>query len=108
MPSFPPDACHLGGRNAAPVNREMAREFYAPIIPIVLELRQQRLSLRAIARELVRRGIAARQRSECWGVTTIRRILERARKQLIAEISAYSAVAGQTPPPHSSACPGQQ
>jgi len=105
MPQFPPDACRRGGQNAAPVNREMAREFYTPLIPIVLDLHCQGLSLRAIARELEQRGIKTRQEWKHWSATQIRRILARARKQLIAEISAYAAVARQTPPPQSSDCP---
>jgi hypothetical protein len=61
MPAFPPGAHLKGGAALAPVNRELAREFYEPIIPVVVELRRQGLSLRAIARELDRRGIRTRQ-----------------------------------------------
>lgn len=64
MPAFPPGVHLKGGRNAAPVLAEMAREFYAPIIPIVMELHSQGLSLRAIGRELDQRGI--RTRIGCW------------------------------------------
>jgi hypothetical protein len=56
MPAFPPDAHQKGGRNAAPVHAEAAREFYASILPIVAELHRQGLSLRGIARELDKRG----------------------------------------------------
>jgi len=58
----------------------MAREFYAPIIPIVLELHRQGLSLRAIARELGQRGIKTRQEWRHWSATQVRRVLARARK----------------------------
>ena len=57
MHGFPPGVHLIGGRNAAPYLRQLAREFYAPIIPVVVDLRRQGLSLRAIARELDRRGI---------------------------------------------------
>jgi hypothetical protein len=52
MPHFPPGVHLKGGQTSAVVNAELAREFYAPIIPLVTELRRQGLSLRAIAREL--------------------------------------------------------
>src|SRR6478752_1631426 len=55
-----PSGVHLGGANAAITLAELAREFYAPIIPAVMELRRQGLSLRAIGRELERRGIKPR------------------------------------------------
>src|ERR1035438_6745026 len=96
MPKFPKGANLKGGRNAAPVLAEMAREFYAPIIPIVMELHNQGLSLRAIGRELDRRGIRTRQESssafmgvdaDCkpiwdttinrWSAAQVRRVLAR-------------------------------
>src|SRR5947209_7891344 len=55
---FPPGANVKGGQNAAPRLAELADEFYAPILPIIKELYRQKLSLRAIARELQQRGIA--------------------------------------------------
>ena len=61
MPGFPPAAHRKGGEMSRKVNADMANEFYAPIIPVVVELRCQGLSLRAIARELDRRGIRTRQ-----------------------------------------------
>ena len=61
MPRFPPGVHLIGGRNAAATHVRAAREFYAPIIPLVVELRRQGLSLRAIARELDRREIRTRQ-----------------------------------------------
>src|SRR5260221_1255953 len=60
MPAFPRGVNLKGGRNAAPVLAEMAREFYAPIIPVVVELRQRSLSLRQIARALEQRGTRPR------------------------------------------------
>ena len=55
-------AVHLkGGQTSAVVHAKAAREFYAPILPIVAELRRKGLSLRAIARELERLGIKTRQ-----------------------------------------------
>jgi hypothetical protein len=51
-----PAGVHLiGGRNAAEKNRTLATEFYAPIVPAVVELRRQGLSLRQIVAELERR-----------------------------------------------------
>lgn len=78
MHQFPPAAHVIGGQNAAPYLRQLAREFYAPIIPIVVELRQQGLTLRAIAGELGRRGIKTRQGWDHWSATQVRRVLARA------------------------------
>jgi hypothetical protein len=80
MPAFPPGANIKGGANAAPVLRELAAEFYAPIIPVVVELRQQGLSLRAIARELTARGIELRYmgRQSAWTAQQVKRVLTRA------------------------------
>ena len=66
MPAFPHGANKKGGRNAAPVLAQMAREFYAPIIPVVMELHNKGLSLREIGRELDRRGIRTRMVSTHW------------------------------------------
>jgi hypothetical protein len=74
---FPPDAHLKGGRNAAIVNRAMARGFYWALIPIVSELRAQGLSLRAIAAELERRGIRTRYMWRRWSANQVRRILAR-------------------------------
>jgi hypothetical protein len=68
MPTFPPDAHLKGGRNAAPVLAALASEFYAPIVPVVLELRRQGLS------ELEHRGIKPRYGA---GSAQVRRILVR-------------------------------
>src|ERR1700683_2328355 len=77
MPTFPPDGRHLkGGRNAAPVLAKLAREFNAPIVPIVVELRRQGLSLRAIAGELEQRGIKPRHGAG-WSAAQVLRILKR-------------------------------
>jgi GYF domain 2 len=92
---FPPDAHLKGGRNAAPVLAAMAQEFYAPIIPIVLELHGQGLSLRAIARELDQRKIrtrigcyyksiwSKRPRIIRWSAAQVRRVLIRSANQAI-------------------------
>lgn len=95
---FPPGVHLKGGRNAAPVHAEMADEFYAPVIPIVLELRRQGLSLRAIARELDQRGIRTRVgcyheptpdwtrtkvRIVRWSAAQVRRVLIRSANQAI-------------------------
>jgi hypothetical protein len=78
MPGFPAGVHLKGGQTSAVVNAELAREFYAPIIPIVVELFEGGLSLRAIARELDRRGIKTRQGFEHWSATQIGRVLDRA------------------------------
>jgi hypothetical protein len=99
-PGFPPGVHLKGGQNSAPVHAEMADEFYAPIIPIVLELRLQALSLRAIARELDQRGISTRvgcyyefegsdppkppkRRIVRWNAAQVRRVLIRSANQAI-------------------------
>jgi hypothetical protein len=78
MPRFPKGVHLKGGRNAAPVLAAMAREFYAPLIPIVMELREQGLSLRAIARELEKRGIMSRLTWPRWSAAQVRRVVIRA------------------------------
>jgi hypothetical protein len=80
MPAFPPGANIKGGANAAPVLRQVAAEFYAPIIPVVVELRQQGLSLRAIARELTARGVPLRYMESLvpWSAQQVKRVLARA------------------------------
>jgi Recombinase len=77
MPEFPADAHLKGGQNAAPVLAQLAREFYAPIIPVVLELHGQGLSLRAIATELEQRGIKSRWGWPRWSAAQVRRVLAR-------------------------------
>src|SRR5262245_43800055 len=79
MPRFPPGVHLVGGRNSAPVHEAAAREFYAPLLPVAAELARQGLSLRAIARELDRRGIKPRQEWDHWSATQVRRVLDRAR-----------------------------
>lgn len=77
MPAFPPGACLKGAQASIMSHVQLADEFYAPIIPIVAELRRQGLSLRAIARELDQRGIKTRQECACWNASQIRRVLAR-------------------------------
>jgi hypothetical protein len=103
MPAFPPDAHLKGGRNAAPVLAEMAREFYAPIIPIVMELHGQGLSLRAIAAELERRKIKTRWEWPRWSAAQVRRIV--ARGLAIAESEPQVSPACATAPPASQQAP---
>jgi hypothetical protein len=83
MPRFPPGVHLIGGRNAAVTNAQLARDFYAPILPLVAELHRQGLSLRAIARELDRRGVKTRMQypDQRWSATQIRRVLARSRGQ---------------------------
>jgi hypothetical protein len=78
MPAFPPDAHRKGGAASAPVHAQAAREFYAPLLPLVTALRRRGLSLRAIAAELQRLGIRTRQLWPHWSATQVRRLLARA------------------------------
>jgi Recombinase len=101
--TFPPGVHLKGGRNAAPVLAELAREFYAPLIPIVVELRDQGLSLREIAAELEKRGIKARWGWTRWSAAQVRRILARAAEQQQGR-AAVPAPAPAVPTPVSEAC----
>jgi hypothetical protein len=56
----------------------MAREFYAPLIPLARELRDRGMSLGAIAREFTARAIPTRQGFTTWTRTQVRRVLQRA------------------------------
>ena len=80
MPGFPPGVHLKGGQASVESNRRLAQAFYAPILPVVAELRRQGLSLRAIARELDRRGLKTRQEWDHWSATQVRRVLARARE----------------------------
>jgi hypothetical protein len=82
MPQFPPGVHLKGGQASVESNRRLAQEFYAPILPVVVELHRQGLSLRAIARELDRRGIKTRLEypGQRWSATQVRRLLIRARE----------------------------
>jgi hypothetical protein len=63
------------------VNRAAARAFYAPLLPVVAEMHRQGRSLRAIARELHRRGVKTRLGLAHWSATQIRRVLARCRNE---------------------------
>jgi hypothetical protein len=80
MGSFPAGAGKKGGINAAPVHKRMAHEFYEPIIPLVMELHHQGFSLRAIGRELEKRGISPRlgYSPGRWSAAQVRRVVCRA------------------------------
>src|SRR5947209_16756432 len=85
MPSFPAGAHLAGGRNAAASNRTAAAEFYAPLVPLVVELRRQGLSLRRIAGELGHRGIPTRHGFGRWHARQVARILGRAAAEVAEE-----------------------
>lgn len=93
MAGFPPGAHRIGGAAAAQVNAELAAAFYGPLVPLVVELRRQGLSLRAIAAELERRGLPTRQGFRRWSPVAVNRVLAR------ALASAGSAVAPASPAP---------
>jgi Recombinase len=78
MPHFPPGVHLIGGQTSAITNRAQAATFYAPIIPLVMELRGQGLSLRGIARELERRGVPTRHEFGRWHARQVARVLARA------------------------------
>lgn len=87
-PGFPNGAAEKGARAAALAHRLDAAAFYADLVPLVAELRDRGLSLRAIAAEMARRGLRTRQEWPHWSATTVRRILARAetdRRQTDAE-----------------------
>jgi hypothetical protein len=96
MPAFPAGASAKGGQAAAKTNRESAREFYAPILPVVAELHGQGLSLRQIARELDRRGVPMRigYLDQRWNPVQVSRLLAR-----IAAGAAVTQPAGHNAPP---------
>jgi hypothetical protein len=73
MPAFPPGAPMKGNRVVA----KLARDWAAPIFPVVLELHGQGLSLRKIGRELERRGISPRLNNGngVWGPAQVSRVL---------------------------------
>ena len=81
MPKFPLWASAKGAAASIPSHREMAREFYAPLIPLALELQARGLSLGAIAREFTARAIPTRQGFTTWRRTQVRRLLLRAASQ---------------------------
>jgi hypothetical protein len=78
MPGFPAGVHLKGGQNAAPVLAELAREFYAPSIPVVLTLHGHGLSLGAIARELESRRIKPNHGCQAeWSAVQVRQVLAR-------------------------------
>jgi hypothetical protein len=77
VPQFPPGSHPRGGQAAAPVNRVAAARFYDSLMPLVPDLRRQGMSLRAIARELDRRGIRTRMELPHWSATQVARVLAR-------------------------------
>jgi hypothetical protein len=96
-PGFPPGVHVKGGRNAAPIHAQAAREFYAPIIPLVVKLQGQGLSLRAIARELDRQGIKPRYGCAGWNAAGVRRVLVRAAQPPCAGVAVLSPLTPPTP-----------
>ena len=115
MPSFPPGVHLIGGRKLAPVLRKAAADFYATIIPIVVELHRQGLSLRAIARELDRRGIRMRNAigrhpddgrilwdnpDVLWNAAQVRRVLARAAASGATSAEAEPNASPLAPLPH--------
>jgi hypothetical protein len=78
MRAFPRGASQRGAAAAAVAHREECRKADSLIAPLILELRSQGLSLRAIAKELTRRGIKTRQENRTWHARQVARILARA------------------------------
>jgi hypothetical protein len=85
MRRFPPGVHLAGGRNSAPVNRALAAAFDARVLPLVLALRSEGLSLRAVARELERRRVPTRYEAAGgrWHGRQVARILSRARRPVL-------------------------
>lgn len=90
LPGFPAGASAKGAAASAAVHVRAARVFYEPIIPVVVDLRRQGLSLRAIAHELDIRGVRMRlpRQGQRWSAQQVRRVLDRARA---AELSPAAA-----------------
>jgi hypothetical protein len=83
-----------GGQVAAVTNRRRAEDFYARITPVVVDLHRQGLSLRQIAAELDRRGVAPRLKrpGQRWSATQVRRVLARGGvTQVVAQASEAPA-----------------
>jgi hypothetical protein len=80
MAGFPPDVHRIGGEHSVEVHRAAAREFYAPLLPLILELHRRGLSLRKIARELDARGVKTRMQypGQRWSAQQVKRVLARA------------------------------
>jgi hypothetical protein len=97
MPTFPAGAHVKGGQNAAPVHAAAADAFYRDVLPLMISLRSQGLSLRAIADELTQRGIKARKKQ--WSAAQVLRVLRRAQTPPIA------SQVEQEPPPAPPAAP---
>lgn len=96
--ALPPGAHVKGGQAAAPVHASAASAFYAPILPVVLELHRQKLSLREMAAELEKRGIRPRNgRPGGWSASQVRRVLQRAGVTATAR-TATAAVPLPLPP----------
>lgn len=77
-PGPPPGACHKGGAAAAVTLRQLCREADAQVAPLIVELRRQGHSLRAIAAELTARSIPTRYGWKVWQARQVSRILQRA------------------------------
>jgi hypothetical protein len=80
-PRFPPGAHLKGGLASIPVNIEMADEFCRAVAPVALELERAGWSLRAIGKELAKRGITSRNGwpGQPWSPSSVRRLLARAK-----------------------------
>jgi hypothetical protein len=78
VPGFPEGVHRKGGAAAAITHRELCRQADAEVAPLIVELRGQGLSLRAIAAELTRRRLPTRQGFGTWHARQVARILGRA------------------------------
>jgi hypothetical protein len=73
-----PEGVHRKGEAAAAItHRELCRKADAAVAPLIVQLRGQGLSLRAIAAELTRRDIRTRQEYRTWHAWLVARILQR-------------------------------
>jgi hypothetical protein len=78
MPAFPEGASQKGAAATAVTNREQCRQADAEVAPLIVELRSQGLSLRAITAELTARHIKTRPGWSIWHARLVARILQRA------------------------------
>lgn len=65
-----------GAMEAAKVHRDLAKQAYEDVLPLMIELREHGVSLNAIADRLNKEGIPSR-RGSVWYAMTVRNVLQR-------------------------------
>jgi hypothetical protein len=93
MPGFAPEVARRGCIAAAQENRRLRQEHDASLLPVIVELRAQGMSLQEIGTQLTLRGFVTRQGLHYWDRRQVLRILRRAE-----EASAQAVSNGGTLP----------